>query len=110
MAGTKAPLPSPAAPRRPALYELLARRVRDPRYQRPAQPDLYQRSRLEPALSVPDAHGPADPARADGAQDRGRHRRGGLGPADAVAERLYVDRRYHRREAPGAGRDMAGAA
>ena len=66
MAGAEAPLPPPAAPRRPALYELLARRVRDPRHQRPAQPELCQRPGLEPALSVPDAHGFADPARIDG--------------------------------------------
>ncbi len=61
LAGKAAPLPSPAAPRQPALYELLARRLRHPRHRRHPQPDLYQRPRLEPALPVPNAYRAADP-------------------------------------------------
>ena len=56
LAGPPASLPSPAAPRQPALYQLLAWRLRDPRHRRHPPPEIYQRPRLEPALSVPDPY------------------------------------------------------
>jgi hypothetical protein len=65
---------------------------------------------LEPALSVPDPYGAADPARIDGPQNRRRHRRRGVRPADPLAQRVPVDRRHYRREASDAGGDLAGAA
>src|SRR3954469_11839236 len=69
LAGAPASLSSSAAPRQPALYQLLAWRLCDPRDRRHPPPDLHQRPRLEPALPMPDPHGAADPARIDGPQD-----------------------------------------
>src|SRR6266849_3528877 len=63
LARPPSPLPSPAAPRQPALYQLLAWRLRDPRHRRYPPSEIRQRARLEPALSVPDPHRIADPAR-----------------------------------------------
>ena len=80
----RAPLPSSDARRQPALHQLLARRLRHPRHRRHHQAEIRLGPRLEPALSLADAHraaGAVSVARAARHAGRRRGRRASPRPA-----------------------------
>ena len=106
--GHRAPLPSSAALRQPPLHELLVRRLRDPRHRRHDEAEVPGARRLEPAVSVADAHLPAHPVQDRQSRFHGRLRRG-RGTArrlPAAPGGLPVDGRHHRREASDGGFDL----
>ena len=95
----------PAALRQPPLHELLVRRLRDPRHRRHDEAEVPRARRLEPAVSVADAHLPAHPVQDRQPRFHGRLRRG-RGTArrlPAAPRSLPVDGRHHRREASDGG-------
>ena len=86
----------------PALYELLARRVRHPRHRRHDEAeDACPASNWTSAVSVADAHVPAHAVQDRESRHHGRHRRGRDPPRrlPAAPGGIPVDRRHHRREA-----------
>src|SRR5262245_64242626 len=91
-----ASMPPSDPARRSALYELLARRLRDPRYYRHGAAKVCRRPQLVTALPLADSHDPANPVEAHEPRRDGRFRRGGR-QARTDTACFYVDGRYHGR-------------
>ena len=106
--GAPSSLPPPDPRGQPALRELLARRLRDPRHRGHEQAPLRLRARLEPALHHADPHRAAAAVPAPRPPDHAGRRRG-RGQDRPGAAVVPLAGGHHRRAPPGADLDLPGA-
>ena len=102
-----AALPSPPAPRRPPLCQLLAPRLLHPRHRRHGPAEGHRRRQHLAGVPAPDPHLPAHAGAAEGPPHHGRRRRGRRQDLAGRA-RLHLDLRHHRRDAPDRDRHLPG--